>query len=653
VSRPQEGLKTNIWAIKNLPAGTYYWSVQAIDNSFAGSAFASENTFTVQYSTSIFPTDEQSLVINQNGTLLNVTESTPASSRQWKYSTTSGGPYTVVISGATGLSYTPNFPDWGTYFVVCESVINAVQYISNEVKIDVPRFSEQTGSDFYEDRYGQVKWGDYDNDGNLDIILTGYGSSDYISKIYRNTNILANTPPEAPTNLQVSAISLSKVNLLWDTASDLQTPQSTLTYNIRMGTSTGESDVIGPMSLITDGYRLIPKMGNAEFNNDSYYIDNLAPGTYYWSVQAIDQAFAGSVWAPESSFTLLEAPVADAATDILYNSLTANWNISAGATGYRLDISTDDTFATFVAGYNQSDVGNTTSVNISGLNSGTTYYYRLWAYAAGGTSIFCSNVITATTLSNPPLPPSGLTATSCNDLVTLTWNPSSDADFLRYNIYGGTTVNPTTLISSSADQISATTKVIPDLVNDLTYYFRITALMTSFVESDYSNAVSVKVKTGFIPEIKVKWNDILICYNKDGSIVAFQWYLEDSPIPGATNQYYITDVQPGDYHVLITDNDGCKNISNIVAISNSKSLSVYPNPASKTFTLSMNSEAQGETIISFYNSYGVKAMEYHTEKEGSELHREIPVSNLQSGVYTIEVSVNNKEFNYSRIVIVQ
>lgn len=35
------------WTIKNLPRGKYYWSVQAIDNSFVGSGFAEGNDFTI------------------------------------------------------------------------------------------------------------------------------------------------------------------------------------------------------------------------------------------------------------------------------------------------------------------------------------------------------------------------------------------------------------------------------------------------------------------------------------------------------------------------------------------------------------------------------------------------------------------------------
>jgi hypothetical protein len=67
-------------------------------------------------------------------------------------------------------------------------------------------------------------------------------------------------------------------------------------------------------------------------------------------------------------------------------SFTANWNSVSGATGYRLDVSTSRSFDNYVPGYQNLDVGNTTSQNVTGLTANTTYYYRLRAYNGNGTS---------------------------------------------------------------------------------------------------------------------------------------------------------------------------------------------------------------------------------------------------------------------------
>jgi subtilisin family serine protease len=79
------------------------------------------------------------------------------------------------------------------------------------------------------------------------------------------------------------------------------------------------------------------------------------------------------------------APVALAATSVTATGFSANWNAAIGATGYRLDVSPDSGFGSFVAGYNNRDVANVTNYAVTGLDYGT-YHYRLRAYNAGGTS---------------------------------------------------------------------------------------------------------------------------------------------------------------------------------------------------------------------------------------------------------------------------
>jgi phosphodiesterase/alkaline phosphatase D-like protein len=68
------------------------------------------------------------------------------------------------------------------------------------------------------------------------------------------------------------------------------------------------------------------------------------------------------------------------------SSFTANWRSVSGATGYRLDVATDRSFVNYVPGYQDLNVGNTTSYNVTGLSARTTYYYRVRAYNGNGTS---------------------------------------------------------------------------------------------------------------------------------------------------------------------------------------------------------------------------------------------------------------------------
>ena len=87
----------------------------------------------------ITPSAMQTLLTGEDGDLLTATETpSSASSREWKVSTTSGGPYTAFNPAETSTTYTPNFLSIGTYYVICESDFSGDVQISNEVVIDVP-----------------------------------------------------------------------------------------------------------------------------------------------------------------------------------------------------------------------------------------------------------------------------------------------------------------------------------------------------------------------------------------------------------------------------------------------------------------------------------------------------------------------------------
>ena len=165
-------------------------------------------------------------------------------------------------------------------------------------------FSEQTKINLTGVKYSSVSWADYDNDGDLDILLTGdeSGSSNpKISVIYRNDILTKNVSPSAPQGLTAS-ISNENTVLSWDPVTTDATPANGLSYNIRVGSSSGGSQIKAPMASGL-GILYIPAMGNCQ-HHASYILKNLLPGTYYWSVQAIDNGFAGGVFAAEKNFTI-------------------------------------------------------------------------------------------------------------------------------------------------------------------------------------------------------------------------------------------------------------------------------------------------------------------------------------------------------------
>jgi hypothetical protein len=135
-----------------------------------------------------------------------------------------------------------------------------------------------------------------------------------------------------------------------------------------------------------------------------------------------------------------ESPVALTATDVENRSFTANWEMVEGVDHYYLDVSTEEDFESFVSGYQNLDVGLTTSYEVSNINPGTVYYYRVRA-EKGDLTGKNSEIIDVTTF--PDVPVLNSTATVAATKFNVSWqvaagaqeyilDVSSDEDFSNF-----------------------------------------------------------------------------------------------------------------------------------------------------------------------------------------------------------------------------
>jgi len=113
-------------------------------------------------------------------------------------------------------------------------------------------------------------------------------------------NYQANLKPAAPGNL-IASPQPDGIKLSWSTVTDDETPYKTMTYNLRVGTAAGGSNIYSSNSDNISGYRRLASIGNTQLNN-TVLLKNLPSGTYYWGVQAVDQGYLGGNWSLPGSF---------------------------------------------------------------------------------------------------------------------------------------------------------------------------------------------------------------------------------------------------------------------------------------------------------------------------------------------------------------
>ena len=197
----------------------------------------------------------------------------------------------------------------------------------------------------------------------------------------------------------------------------------------------------------------------------------------------LDTSWSGLL--PQSG---LAAPVATAASNITANGFTANWNHSAGATNYWLDVSTASDFSTLVTGFDNKDVGNVATFDVSSLSTGFTYYYRVRASNANGTSTN-SNIITVDTgVLDAPLARSATNITTTS--FTARWNSSATATTYLLDVSTASDFSTFVTDYDGKDVGNVTSCNVTSLSGSTIYYYRVRASNSGGTSAN-SNTITV------------------------------------------------------------------------------------------------------------------------------------------------------------------
>jgi hypothetical protein len=261
----------------------------------------------------------------------------------------------------------------------------------------------------------------------------------------------------APTQLTATNIENRKITINWNAV------VGATNYRIDIARDSGFTDYVSSNTLLPS-------------TPTTYIAEGLTPGaTFHIRIRAQNSESTSANSSVLVATTTIDPPfppIQPTATNVTSTSFTANWNVVFSATSYRVDIARDSGFTNVVAA---NLPANTNSQLFSGLTSNTTYYVRVRAVNAGGTSSNSPTLVQAT-LSGIPSVPNTPTATNITQTsFTANWNSVADATSYRIDV-SASPIFATNLFGYNNQTVNNTSISITGLTANTTYYVRVRAV---------------------------------------------------------------------------------------------------------------------------------------------------------------------------------
>lgn len=228
------------------------------------------------------------------------------------------------------------------------------------------------------------------------------------------------------------------------------------------------------VSLYSDLRSFIPNYNNTVVTGSTIRLTNLSSGTnYYYKLRTINEYGYGEDSKIFNILTTPAKPVVLAPLNVTSTSFVARWNSVQGAKHYKLDVSTNSNFVSYLPGYENRTI-IATSQSVTGIPNGTTSYYRVRAENRSGASI------NSDIMSSIPIPaPVAIAATQVSATgFRANWN--SVYGVTDYKLDVSTNPNFTNFVNGyNGRAVSGTYYNVSQLSPETNYYYRVRAIKQS------------------------------------------------------------------------------------------------------------------------------------------------------------------------------